>query len=166
LYRRAILVRDEPEQEVLRANIVVPERERLSEAEFKHLLRASREGNLAAWLGRALPDHRRHISQRSLDSDPKRREHLRGNTLFGPQQAQEQMLGADLVVLEATSLHLSHHNDLTRTLCKALKHKRDPSRRWRVKTSSPVRDTLPCGRLHGQVLASAVETARRVCART
>ena len=71
-----------PEQDVLRADVVVAEQQRLAQRELEHLLRPRRERNLAArGLFPAAHAQRDGLAQ-LVDPDPERGEHSRREALL------------------------------------------------------------------------------------
>src|SRR5438105_6381187 len=74
---------------------------RLVDREFDDLLRARRERDLARrGRGIAAADRELHGRAHLRELDPERVEHARGNALTFADEAQEQMLCADVVVVE------------------------------------------------------------------
>ena len=118
----ALVLADEAEQDVLGADVVVAERERLAQRQLEHLLRARRERDLAGRDLVALADDARDLGANLLDGDVERLEHARGETLLLAQQAEQDVLGADVVVLERAGLVLCEDDDLAGSLCEALEH--------------------------------------------
>src|SRR5207237_9322305 len=60
----------------------------------------------------ALPDDARNLSANLLDGDVERLEHAGGEPFFLAQEAEQDVLGADVVVLERPSLVLGENDDL------------------------------------------------------
>ena len=114
--------RTRPEQDVLGADVVVAERERLAQRQLEHLLRAGREGDLAGRDLVALADDPRDLRAHLFDRDVERLEHARGKTLLLAQQPEQDVLGADVVVLEGPCLVLRENDDLASPLCESLEH--------------------------------------------
>ena len=108
---------------MLGADVVVAKRERLAQRELKHLLRTRRERDLAGRDLVALADDARHLGTHLLDRDFKGIEYARGETFLFAQQPEQDVLGADVVVLERAGLVLCKDYDLARSLCETLKHK-------------------------------------------
>ncbi len=98
--RDALVLAHEPEQDVLGADVVVAERERLAQRELEHLLRARRERDLAGRDLVALADDPRDLGAHLLDRDVERLEHARRETFLLAEQAEQDVLGADVVVLQ------------------------------------------------------------------
>ena len=98
---------------MLGADVVVAERERLAQRELEHLLRARRERDLARRDLVALADDARHLGAHLLDGDVEALEHARGEPFLLAQQAEQDVLGADVVVLEGAGLVLGEDDDLS-----------------------------------------------------
>ena len=118
----ALVLADEPEQDVLRADVVVAERQSLAQRELEHLLRARRERDLAGRDLVALPDDAGDLRAHLLDGDVEALEHAGGETLFFAEQAEQDVLGADVVVLEGAGLVLGQHDHLSGSLGEAFEH--------------------------------------------
>ena len=118
----ALVLAHEPEQDVLGADVVVAERERLAQRELEHLLRARRERDLPARDLVALADDPRDLGAHLLDGDVERLEHARGETFLLAQQPEQDVLGADVVVLQRPRLVLGENDDLPSSLCESLEH--------------------------------------------
>ena len=110
--RDALVLAHEPEQDVLGADVVVAERERLAQGQLEHLLGARRERDLARRHLVALADDPRDLRADLLDRDVERLEHARGQALFLAQEPEQDVLGADVVVLEGPGLVLGEDDDL------------------------------------------------------
>src|SRR5262249_32058329 len=102
--RDALVLADEPEQDVLGADVVVAERQRLAERQLEHLLRPRRERDLTRGALVALADDPRDLRAHLFDRDVERLEHTSRETLFLAQQPEQDVLGADVVVLEGSCL--------------------------------------------------------------
>ena len=108
---------------MLGADVVVAERERLAQGELEDLLGARRERDLARRDLVALADDAGHLGTHLLDRDVEGIEDARGETFLFAQQPEQDVLGADVVVLERAGLVLSEDDDLAGSLCETLKHK-------------------------------------------
>ena len=118
----ALVLAHEPEQDVLGADVVVAERERLAQRELEHLLRARRERDLAGGDLVALADDARDLRAHLLDRDVERLEHARGEPFLLAQQAEQDVLRADVVVLERARLVLGEDDDLSGSFGETLEH--------------------------------------------
>ena len=108
----ALVLADEAEQDVLGADVVVAEGQRLAQRELQHLLRARRERDLAGRDLVALADDPRDLRPHFLHRDVERLEYPRREALFLAEQPEQDVLGADVVVLERPGLVLGKDDDL------------------------------------------------------
>src|SRR5947209_5610110 len=81
-----------PEQDVLGADVVVPQRQRLAEGELEHLLRPRREGDLAGGDLLAGADDADDLRSHALDGDVEALEHPRRQALLLAEQAEQDVL--------------------------------------------------------------------------
>ena len=125
----ALVLADEPEQDVLGADVVVAERERLAQCELEHLLRARRERDLAGRHLVALADDAGDLGAHLLDRDVQRLQHPRGEPLLLAEQAEQDVLGADVVVLERPGFVLCEDDYLARSLCETFEQPGDAPNR-------------------------------------
>ena len=107
---------------MLRTDVVMTKRERLAKCQLENLLGARCKRNLTRRDLFALADDARNIRADVLDRNVEGVEHARGETLLLTQQAEQDVLGADVVVLECTGLVLCKDDNLACTLCKSFKH--------------------------------------------
>ena len=121
--RDALVLAHEAEQDVLGADVVVAERERLAQRQFEDLLGTRRERDLTRRDLIALADDAGHLGTHLFDRDFEGIEYARGETFLFAQQPEQDVLRADVVVLERAGLVLREDDDLARSLCETLKHK-------------------------------------------
>ena len=107
---------------MLGADVVVAERERLTQGEFEHLLGARREGDLAGRDLVTLADDAGDLCTHLLDRDVERLEHASRQAFLLAEQAEQDVLRADVVVLESARLVLGQDDDLTSPFCEAFEH--------------------------------------------
>ena len=124
--RDALVLAHQAEQDVLGADVVVAERERLAQRQLEHLLGARRERDLAGGDLLAGADDPHHLGAHALDGDVERLEHARGEALLLAQQPEQDVLGADVVVLERPGLFLGQDDHLAGSLCESLEQLRLP----------------------------------------
>jgi hypothetical protein len=124
--RDALVLADEAEQDVLGADVVVAERQRLPQRQLEHLLGPRREGDLAGGDLVTLTDDPGDLRAHLLDGDVESVEDAGGKALLLAQQAEQDVLGADVVVLEGAGFILRQHHHLAGTFGKPLKHARAP----------------------------------------
>src|SRR5262249_25348196 len=108
----ALVLAHEPQEDVFGADVVVSERESFAQRELEHLLRARRERNLPGGDLVALTDDPRHLRADFLHGDVERFEHTRRKTLLLAEEAEQDVLRADVVVLQRPRLALRENHDL------------------------------------------------------
>ena len=123
----ALVLAHEAEQDVLGADVVVAERERLAQRQLEHLLRARGERDLARRDLVALADDAGDLGADLLHGDVERLEDARGKPFLLAQQAEQDVLGADVVVLERPRLVLREDDDLPGSLGESLEQLLRPS---------------------------------------
>ena len=121
----ALVLAHEPEQDVLGADVVVTEAQRLAQRELQHLLRARRERDLAGRDFLAGADDADDLGADALHGDVERLENARGKALLLAEETEQDVLGPDVVVLEDSGLLLGEDDHLAGAFCKALKHDQD-----------------------------------------
>jgi hypothetical protein len=107
---------------VLRAYVVVAELQRLSERELEHLLGAWRERRLRARAFLAVADDALDLLSHLVEGDVQGVERLGRDALVLTQETEEQVLGANVVVVEMTGLILCEHHDLAGPLRETFEH--------------------------------------------
>ena len=116
----ALVLADQAEQDVLGADVVVAERERLAQRQLEDLLGARRERDLAGGDLLTGADDADDLRADPLDRDVERLQHPRGQALLLAEQSEQDVLGADVVVLERASLLLGQDDYLSGSLCESL----------------------------------------------
>ena len=119
----ALVLTHQAEQDVLGADVVVAERERLAQRQLQDLLGARRERDLSGGDLLAGADDPHHLRADALDGDVERLEDAGGQALLLAQQAEQDVLGADVVVLERARLFLGQDDYLTGSLCESLEQR-------------------------------------------
>ena len=114
---------------MLGADVVVAEAQRLAQGELEDLLRARRERDLPGGDLLAGADDPHDLRADALDGDVQRLQHARGEALLLAQQPEQDVLGADVVVLERARLLLRENDHLPGSFCKSLEHGLFPSSR-------------------------------------
>src|SRR5207248_1851361 len=120
--RDALVLAHEAEQDVLGPDVVVAQRERLSQRELEDLLGARGERDLAGGDLLTGPDDADDLGADALHRDVERLEHARCEALLLAKESQQDVLGADVVVLEDPGLLLSEDDHLAGPFGKALEH--------------------------------------------
>jgi len=124
--REAFLLTRQTEQDVLGADVVVSVRKALAEREIQHLLGAWRERDLPLGNGvaLALAGHSDDLRAGSLGRDAQRLEHAPRYAVLFAKQPEQQVLGADVPVLQAARLLLRQRDDLACSTGEAIEHRR------------------------------------------
>ena len=122
LGRDALAFADEPEQDVLGADVVVSELQRLAERELQDLLRAWGERDVSGGSRLALADDLFDLLTDRFERDVQRLERLRGDTFALVDQPEQDVLGADVVVVEHPRLFLGENHDSSGAVREAFEH--------------------------------------------
>ena len=107
----ALALPDEAEEDVLGADVVVAELERLAERELEDLLGPRRERDVPGRRRAALADDLLDLAADGLQRDAERLERLGRDALTLVDQPEQDVLGADVVVVEEPSFLLGQHDD-------------------------------------------------------
>lgn len=108
---------------MLGADVVVAELEGLSERKLQDLLRPRGEGDVAGRGLLPLTDDLLNLLANSLERNPEALQGLSGDTLTLVDQAQEDVLGADVVVVEHPGFFLSQDDNPPRAVGEPLEHR-------------------------------------------
>ena len=112
--RDAFALADQAEQQVLGADVVVVEAARFVDGELDDLLGARRQADFADDRPVAAADDELDRRADLVQLDAHVLENLGGDAVAFADQAEEQVLGADVVVVEALGLFLRERQDLAR----------------------------------------------------
>jgi hypothetical protein len=118
----ALTLADQAEQDVLGADVVVAELQRLAQAQLQDLLRARGERDVAARGLLAVPDDLLDLLADGLQRDAEGLQRLRGDALTLVDQAEQDVLGADVVVVEHPGLFLGQDHNPPRAVGESLEH--------------------------------------------
>ncbi len=118
----ALALADQAEQDVLGADVVVAELQRLAQRQLEHLLGARRERDVAARRLLALTDDLLDLGAHGLQRDAEALEGLGGDALTLVDEAEQDVLGADVVVAEHAGFFLRQHDHPTGPVCEPLEH--------------------------------------------
>src|SRR6185312_16145194 len=114
---RHVLVRArEAQEDMLASDVVVTEPHRFSQRELERLLGTRGERDLTGRLSFAAADDLLDARTSILERDTCGRERARAKTVFLPQQPEQKVLGADVVVAEVPRFLLRKDDDLARAL--------------------------------------------------
>jgi hypothetical protein len=98
--------------------------QRFAQRELEHLLGTRRERDLPRGELLTSADDARDLGADALDRDAQRLKHPTGEPLLFAQQPEQDVLGADVVVLQDSRLLLGEDDHLASALCKSLEHPR------------------------------------------
>ncbi len=107
---------------MLGADVVVAEGKRFPQRELEHLLRARRERDLSGRDFVTLADDTRDLRAHLLDRDVERLEHARRETFLFAEQPEQDVLGADVVVLQRPGFVLCEDDYLASPFSEAFEH--------------------------------------------
>ena len=117
---------DQPEEDVLGADVVVAELQRLAQRELEDLLGARRERDVARRRLAAVADDLLDLRAHSFERDAERLERLGGDAFALVDQAEEDVLGADVVVVEQARFFLRQHDHSAGPVGEAFEHGGNP----------------------------------------
>ena len=118
----ALALADEAEQDVLGADVVVAELQRLAERQLQDLLGAWGEGDVATGRRAALADDLLDLRAHRLQGDAERLERLRGDALTLVDQPEQDVLGTDVVVVEQPCLFLGKDDHSASSIRETFEH--------------------------------------------
>ena len=118
----ALALADQPEQDVLGADVVVAELQRLAERQLEDLLGARGERDVPGGRGLPLADDLLDLLANGLERDVHGLERLRGDALALVDQPEQDVLGADVVVVEHPRLFLGEDHDSSGSVGEAFEH--------------------------------------------
>src|SRR5262249_38980771 len=101
---------------------VVLNDERLAQGKLKDLLRARRERDVPAWRLLAQADLVGDVVPDAVQSETEAGEHLAGDRLRLAEQAEQEVLGPDVVVVQPPRLFLGEDHDMPRAVGESLEH--------------------------------------------
>ncbi len=129
----AFVLAHEPEQDVLRPDVVVAQGEGLAQRELENLLRARRERDLAGGDLVALADDAGDLRAHLFHRDVERLEDAGSEPFLLTQETEEDVLRTDVVVLERPRLVLCENDDLPCPLGESLEQLPGPPFRLRLR---------------------------------
>ena len=121
--RHAFILADKPEENVLRADVIVPEGARLFDGKLHHALGAIRVVRCAPLLHLASAEHIFDARAHMTEIESQRAQRARCNALPLVQKPEEDVLRTDEVLLQFLRFVLSEFQHLERTTRKAVRHK-------------------------------------------
>jgi len=123
----ALALADEAEQDVLGADVVVAELKRLAQAQLEDLLRPRREGDVAGGRLLALADDLLNLLADRLQRDAEALQSLGGDAFTLMDEAEQDVLRADVVVVEHARFLLRKHDHPAGTVGEPFKHLSAPA---------------------------------------
>ena len=153
----ALALADQAEQDVLGADVVVAELQRLAQRQLEHLLGPRRERDVPGRRLLALADDLLDLAADALQRDAQRLQRLGGDALTLVDEAQQDVLGADVVVVEHPGLFLGQDDDPPRTVGKSFEHP------WLPALLDRARLQRPCSERSAQHLPSTLMGGRPGC---
>src|SRR5215469_5874803 len=130
LGRHAVALPDQAEQDVLGPDVVVAELQRLPQRELQYLLGPRGERDVAGRRLTAPADDLHDPRTRLVLADLQFPQRPRGGALRFPRQAEQEMLGADVAVVEVPGFFLRVDDDSPRPLGEPLEHLVHSPRGW------------------------------------
>ena len=122
----ALALADEAEQDVLGPDVVVAELQRLAQAQLEHLLGAGGEGDVAGRGLLALADDLLDLLAHGVQGDPEALQSLGSDTLTLVDQAEQDVLGPDVVVVEHARFLLRKHDHPAGPVGEPFEHRSAP----------------------------------------
>ena len=111
---------------MLGADVVVTKLQRFAQAQLKDFFGPRREGDVAAGRRPALTDDLFDLVAHRFKADAERLQRLGRNTLTLVDEAKQDVLGADVVVVEQPRLFLGKHHHSSSPVGKSLEHRFPP----------------------------------------
>ena len=122
LRRHAFTLADEAQQDVLGADVLVAQLQRFAQREFQYLLGTRGERDVAARRVATGADDVLDLGAHGIQGDAHGFQSLRCDTLALLDQAEQDVLGADVVVIQRACFLLRQHNDAARAIREPLEH--------------------------------------------
>ncbi len=118
----ALAFTNQAQQDVLSANVVVAQLQRFAQRELQNLLGARSERDMSRWGLLPLANNLLHLFTHGAQGDVQGLERFGCNSVTFVDEPEQQVLGADVVVVEHARLFLGEHDNATGTVGKSLKH--------------------------------------------
>ena len=161
----ALTFTDQAEQNVLGPDVVVAELQRLAQTQLEHLLGARGERDVPRRRLLALADDLLDLAADALQRDAQRLQRLCSYTFAFMDKSQQDVLSADVVVVEHPGFFLRQDDDPAGTVGKSLKHgwlPALPHHRYSVIVGTGADNRLPASHCNGRLAGRsylAVNTA-------
>ena len=118
----ALALADEAEQDVLGADVVVAELQRFAQRQLEHLLRTRRERDVTGGRRTALADDLLDLIADGFERDAQRLEGFGGDAFALVNEAQQDVLGPDVAVVEQPRFLLGEYHDPAGPISEAFEH--------------------------------------------
>ena len=122
LGRDALAFADQPEQDVLGADVVVTELQRFAQRQLQDLLRTRGEGDVAGGRSLALADDLLDLLAHGFERDVQRFEGLGGDAFALVDETEQDVLGSDVVVVEHPGFFLRQDDDPSGSIREPFEH--------------------------------------------
>ncbi|GMA18154.1 hypothetical protein GCM10025862_01750 [Arsenicicoccus piscis] len=119
----ALALADQAEQDVLGADVGVPELQRLAQRQLQHLLGPRRERDVAGRGLLALADDVLDLLADGVQRDAEALQGLRRDAFALVDEAEQDVLGPDVVVVEHAGLFLGQHHHASSTVGEPFEHR-------------------------------------------
>src|SRR5262249_45895109 len=113
---------DQAEQDVLGADVVVAEAEGFPQRQLEHLLGPGRERDVALRAAVAPADQPLDVRADALQADPEPAQGDGADAVALAKEAEQEVLGPDVAVVEEAGLFLGQHHRVTGPVGEALEH--------------------------------------------
>jgi len=124
LSRDALALADQAQEDVLGPDVVVSELQRLSQRQLEDLLGTRGEGDVPRRCLLTLADDLLNLLADGVQRDTQGLERLRRDSLTLVDQAEQDVLGPDVVVVQHPGLLLGQDDDTAGAVCEPLEHLR------------------------------------------
>src|SRR5215204_1182815 len=141
--RDALSLYHQPEQDVLRTDVVVTQLHSFPEGQFQHLLRARRERHLHTCSFFAVADDALYLFAHLVQGNAQRGQRLDCDARTFLHHTEQDVLGAYVIVVETTRLLLREDHDLAGPLREPLEHAIEPPAHPGEQVQSNVFDSPP-----------------------
>ena len=127
----ALSLADQAEQDVLRADVVVAQLQGFAQREFEHLLGPGSERDMPRRRLRSLADDLDDLGTNGFEVDSEALESSGRDAFTLVDQPEQDVLGADVIVIEQTGLFLRKDDDPAGPVGEPLEHVISPHKTWR-----------------------------------
>lgn len=122
LSSNTLALADKAEQNVLCSDVVVTQLQSFAQREFENLLGAGSKGNVPTWRLRTLADYLNYLGTNRLEADAEAFQAAGSNAFALMNEAEEDVLGAYVVVVKQPCFFLSEYYDSPGSVGESFKH--------------------------------------------